>query len=339
MSEPLVEVVRGDLVEAIHRGDIAVVDSRGVLQASVGDPVGKITYWRSAAKPFQAIPVVRSGAAERWHLTPSDLALIAGSHNGEQVHVGQASALLAKIGCDLEDLACGAHPPLSPEAAAQLQRRGEEPNPLHHNCSGKHIGMLALAEQLGSDRPGYQALDHPVQTAILETIRDFADLPGDEIAIGVDGCGVPCFGTSVYHLAFAFARLMDPRGLSPAYVGAAHDVRTAMAAHPYLVAGRARLDTDLMRAMAGDVIAKGGASGVQCVALPGGVGIAIKVEDGFTGPPPAPGAVATIAALQQLQVLNQAQRNLLSTYALPVLRSGTGLIVGETRPAFDLVFH
>lgn len=337
MSEPLVETVRGDLVEAIHRGDLAVVDARGTLQASVGDPTSKITYWRSAAKPFQALTVIHSGAARRWELSTADLALIAGSHNGEGIHVDRASALLSRIGCDLTDLVCGTHPPLAPAAAAELQEKGEAPSALHHNCSGKHIGMLALACHLGADRAGYQDPDHPVQAAILETICAFSGLTSDQVSLGVDGCGVPCFGTSVYHLACAFARLMDPRELSAAYRGAAQDIRTAIAAHPYLVAGHGRFDTDLMQT--GDVVAKGGASGVQCVGLPSGLGMAVKIEDGFMGPPPAPGSVATIAALYQLEILDRAQVNSLSAHARPALRNTSGQLVGETRPTFDLVLH
>jgi len=337
MSETLVEQVRGGLVEAIHRGDLAVVDSHGTLRASVGDPRGKIAYWRSAAKPFQALPLIHSGAAERWNLSSADLALIAGSHNGEPIHVDQASQILAKIGCRPTDLVCGTHPPLSPAAAEELRRMGAEPSVLHHNCSGNHIGMLALAEHLGVPLSGYPARDHPVQTAILEAVSGFVGVAESEIVVGVDGCGVPCFGTSVYHLAYAFARFMEPEQLSPAWAGAAHDIRTAMAGDPYLVAGQGRLDTDLMQSA--DVIAKGGASGVQCVGLPGGVGIAIKIEDGSMGPPPAPGAVATIAVLQQLAFLDEEQVCALSAHARPVVRTSAGQVVGEVRPAFELVLH
>lgn len=340
MSEPLVEVVRGSVVEAIHRGDIAIVDSQGRLRGSVGDPVGKITYWRSAAKPFQAMPLIHSGAAARWGLCSEDLALVAGSHNGETTHVDQARALLRKIGGDVTDLACGAHPPLEPQAAAELLRRGEEPTALHNNCSGKHIGMLASAKQLSTDHLGYQSQGHPVQEAILETICGFCDVQDDAVAIGIDGCGVPCFGTSLYHMALAFARLMDPGGGSQPYAGAAHDIREAMTAHPYLVAGRGRLDTDLMQVRgAGGLVAKGGASGVECVGLSGGLGLAIKIEDGSMGPPPAPGGVVAITTLQQLGVFDEAQVASLSTHARPLLRNVAGQVVGEVRPAFELTSH
>ncbi len=339
MSEPLVEVVRANLVEVIHRGVVAVVDSTGTLRASVGDPVGKITYSRSAAKPFQALPLIHTGAADRWHLSAPDLALIAGSHNGEPVHTEQAAGLLSKIGCDLSELSCGAHPPLEPQAAAALLRRQEEPTALHNNCSGKHIGMLALAKHLGVDPRGYESPGHPAQASILEAISRFSGVQKDAVTIGIDGCGVPCFGTSLYAMALAFARLMEPREESQPYAFAAQGIRTAMAAHPYLVAGLGRFDTDLMQAGVDGLVAKGGASGVQCVGLPGGLGLAIKMEDGSTGPPPAPGAVVTIAVLDQLGILDADQVSALAAHGQPLLHNVSGQVVGRARPVFDLVSH
>ncbi|MDQ3306765.1 MAG: asparaginase [Actinomycetota bacterium] len=339
MSEPLVEVVRGSVIEAIHRGDLAIVDSSGALLASVGDPRTKFTYWRSAAKPFQALPLITSGAAERWGLSSQDLALVAGSHNGEPVHQQQASGLLRKIGADLADLVCGAHPPLEPQAAADLLRQGEDPTALHNNCSGKHLGMLALATHLSADRGDYQLPHHRVQTAISETISVFSGVQEDAVAIGIDGCGVPTFGTSIYHLALAFARLLDPSSLSGRLPGAAEGIRSAMTANPYLVAGRGRLDTDLMQTAGGGLVAKGGASGVECVGLPGGVGLAVKIEDGATGPPPAPGGVVTTAALLQFGFLDEAQAISLSAHARPLLRNVAGQVVGKVRPVFDLVLQ
>ncbi len=339
MSQPLVNVLRGDLVDAVHRGDVAVVDSTGKLLASVGDPVGKIAYWRSAAKPFQAFPLISTGAAERWGMTPADLALIAGSHNGERIHVTRASALLERIGCDVTDLVCGPHPPLEPEAAAELMRRHEEPVALHNNCSGKHIGMLALAEHLGVSRLGYQSQGHPVQAAVSSTISDVTGLPAEAVTIGIDGCAVPCFGTSVYHLALAFARMMDPTAVAGPSRLAAQAISAAMVAHPYLVAGKGRLDTDLMHVAGGRLVAKGGASGVQCVGLSEGVALAIKIEDGSMGPPPSAGAVVALAALHQLGVLDEAQIGSLTAHARPQLRNVTGQIVGEARPMFELIRH
>ncbi len=335
-GEPLVEVSRGRLIEAVHRGSVAVVDASGSLSAAVGDPWRTRTYWRSSAKPFQAIPVVSSGAAARWRLSSEELAIISASHSGEPVHVAHVSALLDRIGCDVDDLVCGAHPPLSPQASSDLQTRGVQPSALHNNCSGKHAGMLALARHLGADIDGYEQPSHPVQREILATVSRFSGLPADEITVGVDGCGVPCFGTSVAHMALAFARLMDDSSAEEPYASAARAVRAAMTEHPLLVAGTGRLDTDLMRLGAGAILAKGGASGVQCVGLRGGLGIAVKLEDGADSLPTRPSGVALIEALRSLDVLDSEQVAALGEHARPVLRTIAGREVGEVRPVFTL---
>ncbi|MDP8958832.1 MAG: asparaginase [Actinomycetota bacterium] len=338
MSQPLVEVVRGPLVEAVHQGDLAVVDASGRLLASVGDPQSKVAYWRSSAKPFQSMPLVYGGAARRWGLTPEDLALCCGSHNGEPVHTDRVAALLERLGLTAEDLACGAHPPLNGEAAAALLHADMAPTALHNNCSGLHAGMLATARHLEAPVEGYESPGHPVQQEILANVCRFTGLRREEVLIGVDGCAAPCYGLSIYHMALAYARLMEPRGLPDAGADASGTIRDSMMAHPHLVAGRGRLDTDLMRVGRGALVAKGGASGVQCVAIAGGLGLALKVEDGAGGPPSPgrPTSVATVEALRQLRVLDEAQAAQLDDHARPAIVTFSGRHVGEVRPAFRL---
>jgi L-asparaginase II len=340
MSAPVIELTRGPLIDAIHRGDLALVSADGQLQASVGNPIEKIAYSRSSAKPFQAMPIVASGAAERWGFSPEDLALITGSHNGEPVHVERAASLLRRIGVSAEELACGVHPPLDPGAARMLERGGQPPTVLHNNCSGKHIGMIALAEHLGADRKGYEAAGHPVQREILRTLSAFTGLSPDQIRIGVDGCTVPCFGTSIYHLALAFARLMQPVPSVPEpLASAAKTIRDAMMAHPYLVAGRSRLDTELMQ-ISGGLVSKGGAAGVECVGLSDGLtgrGLAVKIEDGAAATSPGrPAGVVVIEALRQLGVLSSRAMTALHAYAHPALENIAGEPVGEVRAVFSL---
>lgn len=255
MSEVLVELLRGSLVDAVHRGDLAVVDSFGRLLAAVGDP-DRVAYMRSSAKPFQSMPTVYGGAAARWSLEPEDLAILCGSHNGEPVHVARVRALLAKIGREVDDLACGVHPPLYEAAAAALVRQGLLPTPLHHNCSGLHSGMLAVALHLGRDSHGYQKPDHPVQQQILTNVARFAGAARDTIVVGTDGCDSPCHGVSLYHMAYAYARLMDPVDIAEPYAESAAVVRDAMTTHPHLVGGTGRFDTDLMTVSGGKVLAK-----------------------------------------------------------------------------------
>lgn len=335
MSGLLLEVTRGPLVEEIHRGNLAVVDVSGKLLASIGDPIGAPTYWRSAAKPFQAMPLVATGGAAKFGLGPAEIAITCASHSGEPMHTERASTVLDRAGNAIADLACGTHPPLYPPAAAALRESREELTAIHNNCSGKHSGMLALAKQLGVPADGYREPGHPVQELILENIARFTDLKPEEIAIGVDGCGVPCYGLSVQHMALAYARLMKPDGIDEPYRSAAGTVRDAMMAHPELVGGTTRLDTDLMR-LAPRLLVKGGASGVLCIGIAGGIGLAAKLEAG----PRMPGFLGSvlIEALRQVGELTEAQVTTLAVHARPQVTNVSGAVVGETRPAFTLFF-
>jgi L-asparaginase II len=326
------------MVDELHRGDIAIVAADGELLHSVGEPHARLAYWRSSAKPFQTMAVVASGATDRFGFSSKDIALTAASHSGERVHVERVSALLERIGCGVDDLQCGAHLPFDAGSARALLRSGEEPTALHSNCSGKHAGMLALAQQLGAARDGYRRPEHPVQQLMLDNVARFSGVPREEIIVGTDGCGVPCFATSVYAMARAFARLMAPDESIPAtYASAAATVRGAMMAHPYLVAGRDRLDTDLMRAASGALVSKVGAGGVQCVGLRGGVGVSVKMESGGAGTSSAPPAgVAALDALRQLRVLDADDLAVLETHARPRVTTVAGEPAGEVRATFDL---
>lgn len=328
----LVELTRGPLVEAIHRGHLAVMRADGTRLASVGDPAGKVTYWRSSAKPFQAMPLVETGAHERFGLDSRDLAICSASHMGEPMHVERVLALLERIGCDQDALSCGAHLPYDEASANVLRAAGQRAQPVHNNCSGKHAGMLALARHLGAPLDGYAVPDHPVQLAIASSVR--AVLGVGELRTATDGCGVPTFAMSVEQMALAFARLAAPETLADPQGRAARLIGTAMRAHPELVAGTARFDTDLMRASP-RLTSKGGASGVQCVGIEGGVGLALKIDDGSVVPPFSRG-VAMVEALRQIGALDAAQVDRLAAHSRPVLRNVAGSVVGEVRPAFQL---
>src|SRR5687767_10841655 len=168
----LIEVTRGPIVESWHHGVIAVCDPDGKLLAWAGNP-GTVTYLRSSSKPIQAIPLVESGAADHFGLTDAEIAVVCGSHGGEDIHVEVVSGLLAKIGLSEEALACGAHVPYDKAEAHELAERGESPTPLHNNCSGKHAGMLALAKFHGWPVGGYEMAQHPVQQAMLQVVAEF----------------------------------------------------------------------------------------------------------------------------------------------------------------------
>ena len=338
---PLVEVTRGTIVESRHRGHVAAVDGEDRVAAYLGDP-DTVTYLRSSAKPFQAIPLVASGAADRFGLTEKEIAIACASHSGEPIHTAAVLSILNKIGLKPEDLKCGAHEPFSASETRNLRARGEEPNVLHNNCSGKHAGMLALALHLGAPTESYDQLDNPVQLAIRDVIARFSSLPVDGIAIGIDGCGVPVFGMSVRAMARMYAHLCaPPASFDETTRAACKRIVAAMINYPEIIGGTTeRLDTEMMRAARGRLISKIGAEGVYtvgvlpCVQWPSGLGLALKIEDGenFRARP-----AVVIEALRQLGVLRDESLAAVAPYARFPILNRRGDEVGEVRASFELI--
>ncbi|HYL22301.1 MAG TPA: asparaginase [Gemmatimonadales bacterium] len=283
-----VEQVRGGVVEAWHDVHVAVVDGGGRLVAQAGDPE-LVTFWRSAAKPFQAAPLVEDGVLERFGITGEELALACASHSSEAGQVAKVRELLVKIGCSERDLLCGPHPPLSERVAQDYESRGVRLTPVYSNCSGKHAGMLALARHHGWPTAFYTRPEHPVQQRCLAEVSRWTGVSREEIRTGVDGCGVVCFALPLRNMAWAYARLsIADVGMRMTDSQAASSIRNRQSAivrsmlhHPDLVAGDGRPCTEIMRAHPGRVIAKVGAEGVYCALLVGeGLGVALKVADG-----------------------------------------------------------
>lgn len=272
--EVLVTLTRSGLEESHHLGsycvfaDGRVARSRGDLRTPV--------YLRSAAKPFQAIAVVESGALERFHVTEEELALISASHSSTPRHAETAASILRKAGAGPELLRCGGHRPIDGKVADDYVRRGIRPGRLEDNCSGKHAGMIAAAKALGEDAATYAEPTHLVQRRNLENLALFAE---SEIRVGVDGCAVPSFATGLEAAARAIARYTTPAGHPKE--AAARRVAKAMLAHPDMVAGEGRFDTEVMRAAQGGLLVKSGAEGVILVGVMGArTGIAVKIGDG-----------------------------------------------------------
>jgi len=336
----LVEVWRGAIVESRHRGHLIAVDGKGNTIAALGSPE-TVTYLRSSSKPFQAIPVIVSGAADRFGFSEQEIAIACGSHSGEPIHVDTVRSMLDKIGLDESALKCGAHEPFSAEVAGELARTGQPPSVLQNNCSGKHTAMLALALHVGAPTESYDDWSNPVQQAIAGTIAEFSDVPVDQIAIGIDGCGVPVFGISVHAMALMYARLTwPPDSLDTATRNACARIVKAMIDYPEMVGGaKNRLDTELIKAGAGRLVSKIGAEGVYTVSVlpstewPNGLGLALKIEDGddHRARPPA-----VIEALRQLNVLSEDDLVALAAYAPTVIKNRRGDRVGEARAAFTL---
>jgi L-asparaginase II len=274
MSDFAVVAVRGPLVESLHRVSAAVTRPDGTLVAWAGDP-DQVTFWRSAAKPFQLLPLIEDGGVAQFGLDRAMIALACGSHNAEPIHREVGARWLAALGLTEADLACGGHPSLWPALADQMIHDDIVPTPLWSNCSGKHSGLLAQARLHHWPTSGYEEIGHPVQQRVAATIAAWSGLAPEALAWGVDGCTAAAVALSLRGMAVAYARL----GVSDQ--PAMQTVREAMLGEPYLLAGADRLDTLLMQAWPGRVIAKIGAEGVYSATLPElGLGIALKVEDG-----------------------------------------------------------
>ncbi len=319
----LVEATRGAMVESRHRGAFAVVDAEGRVVASAGDTERPI-YARSAIKPLQAIPLVESGAAEAFGLGDGEIALACASHCGEPRHVAAVTAWLARIGCSVADLECGAHPPFDERALAELLGARGTPNAAHNNCSGKHSGFLTLARHLGLPTQGYIRFGHGVQQRVLGTLESMTGLDLGGAPRGVDGCGIPVIAVPLGNLALAMARLADPADQPEPRQAACARIRAAMAAEPFMISGTGRFCTRVIAETGGRALVKTGAEGVYSGALTeAGLGIALKIDDGA-----GPAAEAVMAGLLARFGLLDAAHELCA----PRLSNHAGAVVGELRP-------
>ena len=253
MAEPLsVAVTRGRIVESVHRVHAVAVQDGSVV-AAAGNPE-LLASLRSSAKPIQALLLARA----REDLDENDLAIASASHFGTPMHVEAVRTLLRNTGGDESELDCG------------LQD-GRPPEPVYHNCSGKHAAMIAVCRAQGWPVEGYRLPDHPLQRALHAEVAASAELEPDDVATGPDGCGVLCFALPLERVAFAYSRLERIDG--------GDRIAAAMRARPDLIGGNGGTDTELMRTLPG-WIAKGGAEGLMCAASADGLGIALKAADG-----------------------------------------------------------
>ncbi len=325
---------RGSVTESSHAVTVAVVDSDGTLIASSGDP-RRITLARSAAKPFQAVPLVEDGVVERFQLTDVELALTCASHSSERRQVERVAALLSRVGLEPRHLACGSHRPLGKDFAVPPIGEADPaevqlvpPSPISSNCSGKHTGMLALATMHGWPVAGYESRGHPVQDRARGVMARFAGVPGHDLIEAVDGCGVVAFGLPLDRLAFAFAAFGTSED------AASQRVARAMTNEPAYVAGCRRLCTELMQASPGRVLAKVGAEGVYGASLPErGLGVALKVEDGSA----KAAMIAVMACLRALEI-DGIDAPSLDRFAQMPLSNTRGEDVGEMRASGRLTF-
>jgi L-asparaginase II len=334
----LVHALRGGIVESAHRGAVAVLDADGAVHTQWGD-IDRPIFPRSAVKVLQALPLVESGAAERWQLSNEELALACASHGGEPRHASTAAAMLAKAGVDAAALECGTHWPYNDAAIKALAAAGQQPSALHNNCSGKHAGFVCLgcfmagAQAGDGDRrafiTGYVAPDHAVMREVTAALQSTTGYDLARTAVGTDGCSIPTYAVPLRHLARAFARIGTGVGLSAGHQRAAQRLRTAVAAAPYMVAGSGRFDSRVMTLLGERVFCKVGAEGVYCAALPAlGLGVALKMDDGNTA---RACEVVMAALISRLVDLSEDERAVIDSLADLKVSNWNGIEVGRLR--------
>lgn len=324
-----IAATRGNAIESRHQVHAVLAAPDGSTEQVWGDGA-LMMFPRSSFKAMQALPLVETGAADAFHLPAEALSMACASHNSEPVHVDLAGSWLQTIGLTPADLACGGHWPRLHDDLARMIEQGETPDGRHNNCSGKHAGMLTVARHMGAETDGYLQRDHVVQKMISDAISEIADLDLDQADWGVDGCSAPNPCLPLTNLAIAAARVAEA---APARVGAVRAnacerLLTAQGTHPYHIAGRQRLDTDLAQATDGRIIAKIGADGVYVVYLRDRkLGLAIKsaagTDTGLYG--------GLWQVFDELGLLTDTIAAVLKPYCRPEIKNWKGLVTGGFR--------
>ena len=331
--EPLAVVTRNDYIESVHYGYICVVDPAGNIIHSLGSPDTSI-YFRSSAKPIQAIPFIQSGASKAFGFSLRDIALVCASHAGQTIHQQATTLMLEKLDLTSDFLHCGIMQPYNEEENKRLSATGQAPSVLHCSCSGKHTAMLALAKYRGYSMEDYEKLHHPVQREILETMAYFAHEDIHNIPLGVDGCGVPIYLLPIQKIARSYSKLMAHGADEghPLQI-ACKTIIDAMTHYHEMVSGDHEFCTELMLATHHKIIGKVGCEAVYCIGIKDkNLGICIKVVDGNER------AIYPIVihTLNQLGVLNEEELSKLRQWYRPQILNNLQEPIGEIIPVFHL---
>lgn len=329
MANPvLVEMVRGDLVESVHRGAFVVCRADGHVLAEAGD-IGAPVYPRSSYKMMQALPLVATGAADAFNVSTEELSLACASHSSEPMHTTRVDAWLARLGLSDRDLECGAHPSRHEPTRDAMILAHEAPRRVHNNCSGKHSGFLTVAKHLGVPTKDYVKMDHPVQQEATRRIAQVCQIEEARLVPGTDGCAAPNLAMPLRNLALGFAKLATPASLPSDLQDAAKRLAAAVAAHPLLMSGTGRACAELVQATKARALVKVGAEGVYTGMVPElGLGIALKVDDGATR-----GAETAMTSLLVALGLLDESSAAAKKWMCPPWLNTRDQIVGEQRPA------
>ncbi|MEP3784300.1 MAG: asparaginase [Ascidiaceihabitans sp.] len=323
-SVPMAEIWRGPFLESVHSGHAVVCDEVGQITHAWGDPEA-VVLPRSSSKMIQALPLIQSGAADAYNLTSEQLALACASHQGAAIHTDRVGKWLDALGLDDDAFRCGPQIPADVPARDDLIKTDQSPCRVHNNCSGKHAGFLTLTQHLKAG-PDYVHPDHPVQKACLDIYETLTQVtsPG----YGIDGCSAPNYATTLHGMARAMAHFAAAPTGSPE-----ERLRSAMMAHPELVAGEGRACTNLMRAMHGKVAIKTGAEAFFVAIIPEKkMGVALKITDGAT----RASECAIAAILVKLGVLDPEHPETMKYLNAPITNFA-GLKTGTLRAAPKLL--
>ena len=328
----LVETTRSGVVESQQRGMVCVMDQDDVVLYRAGN-IERVVFPRSALKYMQVLPFLESGAAEHFGITDEEIAVMCASHNAEPPHLKAVRSILAKAGLSEADLNCGAHAPMSKDAAEALVKKGESPTQIHNNCSGKHAGFLALAKFLDAPLENYLSPEHPVQVLVREAITDLCQIPPREMVWGIDGCSAPNYGMPLRNLAIGFLGLTLEHPDHPKRTTACKRVIQAVSTFPFMVAGTDRYCTDMMNICAPQIIGKLGAAGIYCLAFPEHkIGVAIKMEDGATGPQ----YNVVQKLISEVRMNSKSKLEPLEKYYQTPIHNYNGMLTGHQAAKFEL---
>jgi len=330
-AEPLVFEYRGGHLENVHYGHVCGVDETGRTAYQSGDPEW-VTFMRSAAKPIQAIPFFLEGFDEKFGFTPEEQAIMMASHRALPYHVEALEGMMTKLGLDENVLVCKPTYPLDADARDTLVGDHKPQRRIYHNCSGKHLGVLAYCKGMGYSLDEYYAADHPAQVRILEIASVLSECPVQEIQIGTDGCGFPVFGMPLRNMAIAFLKLACPDLIEDAKLReAVQKVTALMNAYPRMISAEYLICPNLL--MDDNIVAKGGAKGIYCFGLKKErLAFALKVTDGSEDEWP----IAVASILEQIGYDNQATIDRMYHIGPPAIRNDNGLVIGENRSVFTL---
>ena len=323
-----IEVLRGSIVESQHQVMIVVVNEIGNVSQYWGHPQF-LTVPRSAIKMLQALPIIESGAADKYMFDDRELAMMCSSHTGEKDHLTVLQELTTKLSIPESTFVCAPHLPYNEASAHEMIRRGAKPTTLCNNCAGKHIGIIATCLHLGEDPKGYDKYDHPAQKLLRRTLGEVMHFDHTKTAYGIDGCGIPTYGVPLQSLAAGMASLINSKETAPRKAAAERLLR-AVKAFPFYVGGSGTFVTDVIEKTQGRAIIKSGAEGVYCGVLPEKrVAFAIKAADGAA----RAAQFATASLLLQLGGLTESEFKALAKHTMPAITNWKGDVVGQIRIA------